>query len=157
MGFAETCDATGMVQPGRDGSALARAVTRALQQAGLAPEDVDYVNAYGSATVAGDSTEIRAMEQVFGAGPRHPLVSGIKGAVGHLLAASGAVEFGATVLALHHQVVPPTLNLACPEPDCHFDLVPDRARPAALGAAIAISRGIGGQNAVMALRHWSSQ
>ncbi len=116
LGFAETCDATGMVQPGRDGAALARAVTRALQQADLAPEDVDYVNAYGSATMAGD-----------------------------------------TVLALHHQVVPPTLNLARPEPECHFDLVPDRARPAALRAATTISRGIGGQNAVMALRRWSSR
>ncbi|MDH4180251.1 MAG: beta-ketoacyl-[acyl-carrier-protein] synthase family protein [Armatimonadota bacterium] len=154
VGYAETCQALALDHARLDGSALARAISAALQQAELAPEDVDYVSACGSATVIGDRTEIEALEKVFGGGARRPLVAGIKGAIGHLLAASGAVEFAATVLALQHQMVPPTLNLVEPEPECRFDLVPGRARKAAVRTAITISRGIGGQNAVIALRRW---
>ncbi len=154
-GYAETCDATGVVVPRADGLTLATAISGALAAAETGAEEIDYVKAYASATQVGDRTELRALEHVFGAG-RRPLVSALKGGLGHLLAASGAVEFVATVLALHHQVVPPTVNLQEPDAECHFDCVPSAARAAALRNAITISRGIGGQNAVMALRRWEA-
>lgn len=151
LGYAATCDASGQVSPGEDGTALAAAIGGALREAGLSPECVDYVNAYASATPAGDRTELIALESVFGGVSRRPLVSAIKGAVGHMLAASGAVEFAATALALHHQVVPPTLNHTEPDAHCHFDCVPGAARSAGIATALTISRGIGGQNVVMVL------
>jgi 3-oxoacyl-[acyl-carrier-protein] synthase II len=151
IGYAATCDATGMVRPDREGTALAEALREALRRAGAAPDEVDYVNAYGSATPAGDRTELKALKAVFGSG-RRPLVSGVKGAIGHLLAASGAAELGATVLALRSSLVPPTLNLEEPEPGYCFDLVPREARPAPVRTAVTISRGIGGQNAAIVLR-----
>lgn len=151
LGYAATCDASGQVSPREDGTALAAAIGGALRDAGLSPECVDYVNAYASATPAGDRTELMALESVFGGVSRRPLVSAIKGAVGHMLAASGAVEFAATALALHHQVVPPTLNHTEPDAHCHFDCVPGTARSAGIATALTISRGIGGQNAVMVL------
>jgi 3-oxoacyl-[acyl-carrier-protein] synthase II len=114
VGYAATSDASGLVTPRADGSALAAAITGALSDAAMEPGDLDYVNAYGSATPTGDRTELRALEAAFPAAHRRPLVSGIKGAIGHLLAASGAVEFAATALALRHQIVPPTLNLTDP-------------------------------------------
>lgn len=152
VGFAATCDAAGPLTPRGDGAALAAAALGALYDGGIEPCDVDYVNAYASATRFGDLTELRALERAFGGLRRRPLVSGIKGAIGHLLAASGAVELGATLLSLCHQVVPPTLNLHAPDPECHFDCVPNQARPAAVNIALTINRGIGGQNAAMALR-----
>jgi 3-oxoacyl-[acyl-carrier-protein] synthase II len=153
-GYAETCDARGLLQTEPDGGALARGIQSALRQARLAPEEVGYVSACGTATLAGDRTEARALRQVFGGGHGSPLVSGIKAAIGHLLAASGAVEFGATALALHHQTVPPTLNLNEPDPEFQFDFARVHARKADLRAAVTISRGSGGQNAVAALRRW---
>jgi 3-oxoacyl-[acyl-carrier-protein] synthase II len=151
LGYGATCDAAGQVSPREDGEALAAAITGSLREADLGPGGVDYVNAYASATPVGDRTELRALELVFGGASRRPLVSGIKGALGHMLAASGAVEFAATALALHHQTVPPTLNLTEPDADCHFDCVPATARSADAAAALTVSRGIGGQNASMAL------
>jgi 3-oxoacyl-[acyl-carrier-protein] synthase II len=151
VGYAATCDGTGLVVPRADGKALMSAISAALADAGIGADEVQYVNAYASATQVGDRTELRALEQVFGAGKR-PLVSGLKGALGHLLAAAGAVEFVATALALDRQVVPPTVNLREPDAACHFDCVPGAARAAALRNAVTISRGIGGQNAVMVLR-----
>jgi 3-oxoacyl-[acyl-carrier-protein] synthase II len=151
LGFAMTCDASGQVAPRSDGAPLAAAVSGSLGEADVEPEGLDYVNAYASATPAGDRTELKALEAVFGDGPRRPLVSAMKGALGHMLGASGAVEFAATALALHHQVVPPTLNLEEPDPECHFDCVPDAARSVELETALTVSRGIGGQNAAMVL------
>ncbi len=153
-GYAATCDATGLVTPRSEGTALADAISRALAEADVVPDEVDYVNAYACATQAGDRTELRALEAVFGSSCRRPLVSSIKGAIGHLIAGSGAVEAAATVLALTDQVVPPTVNLEQPDADCGFDCVPQTARAATIRNAIAISRGIGGQNAVLALRRW---
>ncbi|MFB3881411.1 MAG: beta-ketoacyl synthase [Armatimonadota bacterium] len=155
-GYAESCDARGLLQLDPVGAALARAIQTALSQAGLSPDEVGYVNASGVATAAADRAEARALELVFGKERRRPLVSGLKGALGHLLAASGAVEFGATVLALHHQLAPPTRNLTEPDPEFDLDFVRGRARAADIGAAITISRGIGGQNAVAVLSRWDS-
>ncbi len=152
VGFAATCDASGPLTPRADGSALAAALLGALRDGGIEPSDVDYVNAYASATPMGDLTELRALETALGGLRRRPLVSGIKGAIGHLLAASGAVELGATLLSLCHQLIPPTLNLQSPDAECHFDCVPNQARPASVDIALAMNRGIGGQNAAIALR-----
>ncbi|MFB3881400.1 MAG: beta-ketoacyl synthase [Armatimonadota bacterium] len=152
LGFAASCDAAGPLTPRADGSALAAVMLGALRDAGVEPAEVDYVNAYGSATPAGDLTELRALERAFGGQRRRPLVSGIKGAIGHLLAAAGAVEFGATVLAVKHQLAPPTLNLDAPDPECHFDCVPNQARATPVKIALTVNRGIGGQNAAVVLR-----
>jgi 3-oxoacyl-[acyl-carrier-protein] synthase II len=152
LGFAGTCDAAGPLTPRTDGSAFAAAMLGALQDAGVEPSAVDYVNAYASGTPMGDLTELRALERAFGDARRRPLVSGIKGAIGHLLAASGAVELGATLLTLRHQVVPPTLNLESPDPECHFDCVPKVARAAKVTVALVANRGIGGQNAALVVR-----
>jgi len=151
LGYAATCDAAGQVSPRDDGSVLAEAIRAALRDAALNPEDVDYVNAYASATALGDRSELRALEEVFGGASRRPLVSGIKGALGHMLAASGAVEFAATALAVHHQMIPPTANLNEPDVECHFDCVQGKARSAEVASAVTLSRGIGGQNVVMVL------
>jgi 3-oxoacyl-[acyl-carrier-protein] synthase II len=151
LGFGATCDATGQVAPRSDGSALAQAISVALGEAEVQPGSVDYINAYASATPTGDRTELRALEAVFGGAPHRPLVSGIKGALGHMLAASGAVELIATALAIHHHAVPPTTNLEEPDAECQFDCVQGSARAADVTAAMTISRGIGGQNAVMVL------
>jgi len=151
LGFGATCDAAGQVAPRSDGSSLAQAISVALNEAELQPGSVGYVNAYASATPTGDRTELRALEAVFGGAPHRPLVSGIKGALGHMLAASGAVELIATALAIHHHVVPPTTNLKEPDAECQFDCVQGSARAADVTAAMTISRGIGGQNAVMVL------
>ncbi|UCC68675.1 MAG: beta-ketoacyl-[acyl-carrier-protein] synthase family protein [Armatimonadota bacterium] len=152
VGYAATCDGAGMIKPAADGSALAAAIAGALRNASLQPADVDYLNAYASATTVGDLSELRGLHAVFGDSHKKPLVSGIKAATGHLLAASGAAEFAAAVLALHHQVAPPTLNLDEPDPECHFDCVPHQARPAAITTAVTISRGIGGQNSALVMR-----
>ena len=152
VGYAATSDASGLVAPRSDGSALAAAITGALRDASMEPGEVDYVNAYGSATPAGDRTELKALDAAFSSAQRKPLVSSIKGAIGHLLAASGAVEFAATVLALHHQSAPPTLNLSDPDPCCRFDCVAGEARRTSIARCLTISRGIGGQNAVMVLQ-----
>jgi 3-oxoacyl-[acyl-carrier-protein] synthase II len=148
VGFCATSDASGMVSPRADGTALAAAISGAVQDAGMRPEQVDYVNGYASATLAGDRTELKALEMVFGEGKR-PLVSAIKGAIGHLVAASGAVELGATALTLSRQLVPPTRNLEEPDPACQFDCVPGAAREAQVATALTLSRGIGGQNAAV--------
>lgn len=151
LGFGATCDAAGQVTPRDDGSALAQAISVALREARVDPGRIDYVNAYASATPMGDRTELRALETVFGGAQTRPLVSGLKGALGHMLAASGAVELIVTALALQHQLLPPTTNLEEPDPDCHFDCLQSGARAADVNTAVTISRGIGGQNAAMVL------
>ncbi len=154
IGYAAGCDAAGMVAPNSEGAPLAQTIATAITRAGTEAADIDYVNAYASATRAGDLSELRALTAVFGQSSKQPLVSAIKGATGHLLAASGAVEFIATVLALNHQTAPPTVNLTEPDPECHFDCVPKQARAARLKTAMTLSRGIGGQSCALVLRSW---
>lgn len=148
-GWGAGCDARDVVRFHENGSQVSRVLSQALRRAGLPPEQVDYVNAHGTATALNDALEARALASVF-PGERRPLVSSTKGATGHLLGATGAVELGFCLLALRDGRVPPTLHLEDPETD-HFDFVPGRAREAALRRAATVSFGFGGAIAAVVL------
>ena len=152
-GYGVSSDANHVSDPDPAGVNAARAVRMALADADLRPEDVGYVNAHGTSTPAGDAAETRVLKLVFdGALPERPLVSSTKGATGHTLGAAGAVEAVFTVLALHHGVLPPTINQSDPDPDCDLDYIPNVARVAQVEAAISNSFGFGGHNSVVAFR-----
>ena len=124
----------------------------ALEDGGLAPEAIGYINAHGTGTIGNDSTETRAIVDVFGAHARSLAVSSTKSLHGHALGAAGALEAVATLLALHHGVLPPTAHFTTPDPECDLDVVPNRAREARVDAALSNSFAFGGLNAVLAFR-----
>ena len=152
VGTGYTGDAyhiTGMA-PGGEGGA--RAMCRAMRQAQINPEDVAYINAHGTSTPVGDPAETAAIKSVFGDYAKKLAVSSTKSMTGHLLGASGAIETIATTLAVHHNVVPPTINYETPDPECDLDYVPNEAREIPVEIAISNSFGFGGHNAVLILR-----
>ena len=124
----------------------------ALADAALAPDDIDYVNAHGTATQVGDVVETKAIKRVFGDHGRRPMVSSTKALHGHLMGAAGAVEMLASVMALEHGIVPPTAHLDKPDPACDLDYVPNEARRQKIRAVMSNSFGFGGMNAVVAVR-----
>jgi nodulation protein E len=124
----------------------------ALQDAGLAPQDIDYINAHGTGTQANDSTEARAIHDVFGEHARALAVSSTKSMHGHALGAAGALELVAVLGALAEGIVPPTINHQGSDPACDLDVVPNVARPCPVRAALSNSLAFGGLNAVLALR-----
>lgn len=146
LGSGFTADAYHQTNPSEEGPA--RAMRLALRQAGRRPEEVDYVNAHGTSTPVGDRNETLAIRAVFGDHARRLAVSSTKSMTGHLLGASGAVESIACILALRHGVVPPTINLEHPDPECDLDYVPGQARRMEVGVAMNNSFGFGGHNAV---------
>jgi 3-oxoacyl-[acyl-carrier-protein] synthase II len=151
-GYAATSDAFHVTAPDPDGTGAAHAIRRALHNARLDPQQVDYINAHATSTPAGDLAETRAIKQVFGEYAHSVPISSIKSMIGHLTGAAGAVEAAATVLALHNHLLPPTLNLDEPDPECDLDYVPNQARPARIQTAISNSFGFGGVNAVLVFK-----
>jgi nodulation protein E len=149
-GAGASADAHHITQPTVAGPA--RAMRAALEDGGLEPETIGYINAHGTGTLGNDSTETRAILEVFGAHARALAVSSTKSLHGHALGAAGALEAVATVLALHHRVLPPTANFTSPDPECDLDVVPNRAREASVEAALSNSFAFGGLNAVLAFR-----
>ena len=149
-GFGMSADAFHLTQPSAEGPA--RAMRAALQDAGLAPEEIGYVNAHGTATDINDVTETQAIQAVFGPHARRLAVSSTKSMHGHALGAAGALEAAATVLALSAGVLPPTANFTEPDPRCPLDCVPNEARAAQVAAALSNSFAFGGLNAVLAFR-----
>lgn len=149
-GSGMTADATDIVMPSADGAAAA--MRQALDDAGLAPQDVDYVNAHGTGTQANDITESRAIRLAFGAHAERLAVSSTKSMHGHALGASGALELVAVIGALRDSVVPPTANLDEADPACDLDYVPNVGRPMPVRAALSNSFAFGGLNAVLALK-----
>ncbi len=145
LGAAVTTDAHHVTAPHPEGEGMVRAMAQALAAARLAPGDIGYVNAHGTGTLQNDRTEALALAQVFGAG--RVLVSSSKSLVGHTMAAAGAVEALATLLALEHGLVPPTAHLERVDPAVPFDCVPGAARQAPIERALSNSFGFGGQNA----------
>jgi 3-oxoacyl-[acyl-carrier-protein] synthase II len=149
LGHARTNDAHGIAAPHPEGRGATRAMELALDDAGVEPDEVDYINAHATSTPQGDEVETLAIKRAFGPHAYRLAVSGIKGMTGHLCGASGAVELIATTLALVHGVIPPTINYETPDPACDLDYVPNVAREQTLKLAISTSFGFGGHNSCL--------
>ena len=145
-GYGSTDDAFHITAPKEDGGGPARAFRKALKQAGVEPETVDYVNAHGTSTPYNDVIETRALKLAFGDHAKSLCVSSTKSMVGHLLGASSAVELVATALSIHEGCVHPTRNLENPDPECDLDYVPHEGRQLAIRNALSNSLGFGGHN-----------
>jgi nodulation protein E len=155
VGFGMSADAHHVTQPSAAGAA--RAITAALRDAGISPEQVGYVNAHGTGTTANDPVETEALRLVFREHASRLAVSSTKSMHGHSLGAAGAVEAVATALALHEKFLPPTANFTEPDPACDLDYVPNEAREAEVEYAISNSFAFGGLNAVIVLRRWNEK
>ena len=150
IGFAMTSDASDIVMPTVDGAA--RAMMGALRDAGLAPDQVGYINAHGTGTAANDKTESAAIGRVFGKHAAQLMVSSTKSMHGHLIGGTGAVELLACLMALQTGVIAPTIGYDAPDPDCPLDVVPNIARHASVDVTLSNAFAFGGMNAVIALR-----
>lgn len=149
LGFGTTSDATHITQPDKDGVGAARAMALALQDGGVSPEEVGYINAHGTSTPLGDQAETVAIKKVFGDYAKRVSISSTKSQIGHLLGASGGVELIFTVLAIVHGVIPPTINYETPDPECDLDYTPNVARERDISVALSNSFGFGGHNACL--------
>ena len=156
LGFGMTCDAYHMTAPEPSGRQAARAINLALKDAGVKPQDVDYINAHGTSTPLNDKTETLVIKQVFGQHAYQVPVSATKSMIGHLIGAAGAVELIATALALEHQVIPPTINYEIPDPECDLDYVPNVARKATIDFALKNSFGFGGKNSALVIKKYDA-
>ena len=145
-GWANTSDAHHVTAPCPDGAGAARCMKLALQKAGMQPSDIGYINAHGTSTPLGDKAETLAVKSVFGGRESAPPVSSTKSATGHLMGAGGLTETIACIKAIETGILPPTLHLVAPDPDCDLDYVPNTARRADIRAAMSNSLGFGGQN-----------
>ena len=154
VGTGYTADAYHITDMAPGGEGGVRAMRKALSEAGLGPEAVDYVNAHGTSTPIGDRTETAALKTVFGDHTRKLVVSSTKSMTGHLLGASGAIEAIACILAIRDNTVPPTINYEKPEPECDLDYVPNEARNVNVSVCLNNSFGFGGHNAVLVIREF---
>ena len=152
VGYGMTGDAHHMTAPDPDGDGAARSMAAALHDAGLEPSAVGYINAHGTSTPYNDKFETLAIKRVFGEHARKLAVSSTKSMTGHLLGAAGGIEAIATAFALHHGVLPPTINYEKPDPDCDLDYVPNQARKQEVEVALSNAFGFGGTNATLAFR-----
>jgi 3-oxoacyl-[acyl-carrier-protein] synthase II len=156
--YSATSDSFHLTQPSPEGEGAARAIRMALQKANLKPNDIDYINAHGTATLLNDRTETRAIKSVFnvnGYDAYHIPVSATKSMTGHLLGAAGGIEAVVSILAINKDMVPPTINLNHPDPECDLDYVPNQARPVKVKTVMSNSFGFGGHNSVLIFRHYS--
>jgi 3-oxoacyl-[acyl-carrier-protein] synthase II len=156
IGYGMSADAYHMTGIAPEGAGAQRSMRAALKDAGIQPDDVGYINAHATSTPAGDGNESRAIELVFGENAlSHKLkISGTKSMTGHLLGGAGGLEAGITILALMNQVLPPTINLDNPDPECKLDYVPNKAIEHKFDVALSNSFGFGGINATLILRRW---
>lgn len=152
IGFGMSADAYHMTLPCSGGDGAQRCMRNALRDARLNPEDVDYVNAHGTSTPAGDKAETEAIKAVFGASARKIAVSSTKSMTGHQLGAAGGVEAAFSVLAIRDQVAPPTINYSTPDPECDLDYVPNQPRQMKVDVVLSNSFGFGGTNGTLVFR-----
>jgi 3-oxoacyl-[acyl-carrier-protein] synthase II len=152
VGYGMSADAHHVTAPAEDGDGAFRVMRAAIDQAGIAPDRVDYINAHGTSTPFNDRIETLAIKRCFGEHAHHLAVSSTKSMTGHLLGAAGGVEAGIVALTMREQVIPPTINLENPDPDCDLDYVPNVKRPAAMEYALSNSFGFGGTNASLLFR-----
>jgi 3-oxoacyl-[acyl-carrier-protein] synthase II len=155
VGYGMSGDAYHITQPASDGDGAYRVMKAAIKDAHLVPEDIGYVNAHGTSTPLGDVIETRALKRVFGENAKNVPVSSTKSMTGHLLGGAGGLEAGISVLALRDQILPPTINLETPDPECDLDYVPNVARKASVEYALSNSFGFGGTNAALIFKRWS--
>lgn len=154
MGGGLSCDAFHITAPREDGTGAQEAMTEALAAAGMQPTDIDYIAAHGTGTPLNDAAETLAIKLAFGEHARKLAISSQKSMVGHLLGAAGAVGAAAAVLAIYNDLVPPTINLNTPDPQCDLDYVPNKARKMTVRAAAANGFGFGGQNGSVIFRKY---
>jgi 3-oxoacyl-[acyl-carrier-protein] synthase II len=152
VGFGLSGDGHHMAAPPEDGDGAVRCMQMALDDGGLAPEDIDYINAHGTSTPLNDVVETRAIKTVFGEHAYKLAISSTKSMIGHMLGGAGGVESVFLALSIRDQIIPPTINLENPDPECDLDYVPNKARETVIKAAISNSFGFGGTNAVIAMK-----
>ncbi len=153
-GHASSADGYHIAALEPNGLGAVRAIKWALADAGVRPDEVDYINAHGTSTPANDATETRAIKAVFGEYARHIPISSTKSMIGHTLGASGALEAIASVMTMTHGCIPPTINYEYPDPECDLDYVPNAARNQAVNTVLSNSFGLGGQNACLVLKKY---
>ncbi len=154
-GYGASSDAYHIAAPPEDGEGAARCLRLALQDAGLVPEDIDYINAHGTSTPLNDRCETLAIKSVFGDQARRLAISSTKSMTGHMLGAAGGVEAAFTALSIRDQIAPPTVNLHEASPDCDLDYVPNQARKIEIRAAVSNSFGFGGTNGVLVMQRYN--
>ncbi|MBF0320636.1 MAG: beta-ketoacyl-[acyl-carrier-protein] synthase family protein [Nitrospirae bacterium] len=149
LGYASCADASHLTAPHRDGRGLAHAITRALSQSGLSPNDINYINAHGTATVYNDQMETKAIKKALGEAAYETHVSSTKSMLGHAFGASGVIESLCALMAIKTGVIPPTINYRYPDPQCDLNYVPNTAITTHVTASMSLSAGFGGQNAAV--------
>ncbi|WP_139492882.1 beta-ketoacyl-ACP synthase II [Brevibacillus dissolubilis] len=154
IGYGMSADAYHITSPSPGGEGASRCMQKALKNAEIDPKEVDYINAHGTSTGQGDIAETQAIKEVFGDHAYELAVSSTKSMTGHLLGATGAIEAVATAFALRDQIMPPTINLENPDPECDLDYVPNVARKAELDVAMSNTFGFGGHNATLVFRRY---
>jgi 3-oxoacyl-[acyl-carrier-protein] synthase II len=154
VGYGATGDAYHLTGQPEAHEGLQRSMRKALKDAGLAPSDIDYINAHGTSTPLNDQNEIKAIKAVFGEHAYKLSVSSTKSMTGHMLGAAGSVEFIACTLAMRDSIIPPTINYAVPDPECDLDITPNVSKARAVNIAISNSSGFGGHNVTIAVRRW---
>jgi 3-oxoacyl-[acyl-carrier-protein] synthase II len=154
VGYGMTGDAHHMTAPDPEADGAARAMALALADAGVEPSAIGYINAHGTSTPYNDKSETMAIKRVFGEHARKLAVSSTKSMTGHLLGAAGGIEAIATAFAIHHGILPPTINYETPDPDCDLDYVPNQARKQDVEVALSNAFGFGGTNATIVLRKY---
>jgi 3-oxoacyl-[acyl-carrier-protein] synthase II len=154
VGYGCTSDAHHVTEPAPGGEGLAKAMRRALKKAGLQPEQVDYINAHGTSTPPNDSTETRAIKTIFGEHAYKLAVSSTKSMTGHTLGAAGAVEAVISIQSILNGIIPPTINLHHPDPECNLDYVPNEARHATVNVAMSNVLGFGGHNTSLIFKRY---
>jgi 3-oxoacyl-[acyl-carrier-protein] synthase II len=155
VGYGMSGDAHHITAPAPEGEGAARAINAALKDAGIESGKIDYINAHGTSTALNDKFETMAIKKVFGDNAYKISISSNKSMVGHLLGAAGAVEFAATLLSIKNNIVPPTINLENPDPDCDLDYTPGKANERTINCAISNSFGFGGHNAVLVAKKYT--
>jgi 3-oxoacyl-[acyl-carrier-protein] synthase II len=157
VGYGQTSDAFHITAPSAGGIGAARAIRAALNDAGLQPEDVDYVNAHGTGTQLNDKFETMSLKHALGDHAYQVAISSTKSMTGHIMGATGAIECALAVMAIRDQLLPPTINYELPDPECDLDYVPNEARPAQVDVVLNNAFGFGGHNAVLALRRFDPE
>ncbi len=152
VGYGQTTDAHHITAPAEGGAGAARAIRKALADAGLKPEDVDYISAHGTSTPLNDASETAAIKAALGEHAYNVGISSTKSMTGHIMGATGAIETVFCTMAIQDQIMPPTINYETPDPDCDLDYVPNTARPAKVDVCLNNAFGFGGHNAVLVIK-----